>query len=496
MKTRCLAPALLLLPVLLAASVLTPQEENGKRIYLEGASASGGEIVAVMGEGVEVPAAAVPCAGCHGRDGRGRPEGGVSPSDITWSRLSRPYGATHPSGRRHPPYDERLLKRAIAMGIDPAGNPLHVAMPRFRMSLGDMADLVAYTKKLGLEDETGVSGQEVRIGLVLPPAGPLAPLGEAVRSALAGRFEQINREGGVYGRRLELRTFEAPAGPPESRRDAVAGFLEREEIFAGVAAFFSGADAGLAALFADRQVPLIGPFTLHTPDASTNRHVFYLQPGFAEQGRVLAGFARSHLGLASPRPAVLAPADAIFDATVEAIESACSGWAPATGLRYVQGSFDPEDLARRLQGADPVIFLGSGPEAVRLARALEGLVEPGGRPPYLLLTGGAADGSLFAAPRAFQGRIFLAVPDLAPGPESLQRAALAAAEVLHEGLRRAGRNLTRERLIEALEGLRGFHTGVSLPVTYAPGRRLGIRDSWVMSVDVEGRRLVPVPREP
>lgn len=491
MRARVLALGLLLLPVLLAASSgLTPREENGKRIYLEGVSSSGGEITAVMGEGVEVPAAAVPCAGCHGRDGRGKPEGGVSPSDVTWSRLTRPYGATHPSGRSHPPYDERLLKRAIAMGLDPAGAPLHVAMPRFRMSHEDMADLVAYMKKLDLEGETGVSGDEVRIGLVLPPAGPLTPLGETVRAALAERFERINRDGGIYGRRLALRTFEPPSAS-ETRRDAVAGFLEREEIFAGVGAFFMGADAELAAVFSDRQVPLIGPFTLHTPDASPNRHVFYLHPGSEEQARALAGFACSRPDLA--RPAVLAPAEASFDAAVEAIGRACPRWPSATVLRYPQGSFAPGDLARRLEGADPVFFLGSGPEAVGLARGLAGRA---GRPPHLLLTGGAADGSLFAAPRAFEGRIFLALPDLAPGSESLQRTALAAAEVLHEGLRRAGRNLTRERLIEALEGFRGFPTGFSQPVTYGPGHRLGIRRSWLVSLDLEGRKLVPVRREP
>lgn len=475
---KALTLALLLLPVvLLAASDLAPQEENGKRIYLEGVSSSGTEITAVMGEGVEVPASAVPCAGCHGRDGRGKPEGGVSPSDVTWSRLSRPYGATHPSGRSHPPYDERLLKRAIAMGLDSGGAPLHVAMPRYRMSHQDMADLVAYMKKLGKEGETGVSAEEVRIGLVLPPAGPLTSLGEAVRAALAERFERINREGGVYGRRLALRTFEPPSA---DRRNAVAGFLEGEEIFAGIAAFFAGADAELAALFADRQVPLIGPFTLHTPDASPNRHVFYLHPGVEEQGRALAGFARSLPGLT--RPAVLAPSDASFDAAVEAIGS-------GTVLRYDPGEFDPRALARRLEGADPVFFLGSGPEAVGLARSLAGRE---GSPPHLLLTGGAADGSLFAAPRAFQGKIFLALPDLAPGPESLRRTALAAAEVLHEGLRRAGRNLTRERLIEALEGLRGFSTGFSQPVTYSPGHRLGIRQPWLVSLDLEDGKLVPV----
>ena len=121
--------------------------ERGRQIYLTGTSPSGGEIVAVMSDaGVEVPAAAVPCAGCHGRDGKGKPEGGVAPSDLTWGALTKPYGVTHPGGRKHPPYDPRLLKRAIAMGIDPAGQTLHVAMPRYRMSLRDMEDLAAYLR--------------------------------------------------------------------------------------------------------------------------------------------------------------------------------------------------------------------------------------------------------------------------------------------------------------------------------------------------------------
>jgi hypothetical protein len=111
------------------ASGLTPQEERGRRIYVATVSPSGGEIVAVLGEGVEVEGSAVPCASCHGRDGKGRPEGGVTPTDITWPNLTKPYGVPHASGRRHPPYDEKLMKRSLAMGFDPAGNVLHVAMP-------------------------------------------------------------------------------------------------------------------------------------------------------------------------------------------------------------------------------------------------------------------------------------------------------------------------------------------------------------------------------
>ena len=92
-------------PVLLqGAAELTPQEQRGRQIYRDGASPSGGEIVALLGDAnIELPASSVPCASCHGRDGRGRPEGGVAPSDLRWESLTRPYGVTHPGGRTHPP---------------------------------------------------------------------------------------------------------------------------------------------------------------------------------------------------------------------------------------------------------------------------------------------------------------------------------------------------------------------------------------------------------
>src|SRR5918999_4047736 len=152
-RCRFLILFLLLAPAFLLANDQQPDRiGRGRRIYVEGVSPSGGEITAVMSDAsVEVPASAVPCASCHGRDGKGRSEGGVVPSDITWANLTKPYGLTHPGGRKHPPYDARLLKRAIAMGLDPAGNALHTVMPRFRMSLGDMEDLVAYLQQLGRE---------------------------------------------------------------------------------------------------------------------------------------------------------------------------------------------------------------------------------------------------------------------------------------------------------------------------------------------------------
>jgi ABC-type branched-subunit amino acid transport system substrate-binding protein len=464
----------LVLPVLAIATAPPDRQplERGRRIYQEGSSVSGSPIVAVMGKGeIEVPAASLPCAGCHGRDGKGRPEGGVRPSDLTWTTLSKPYGVTHPDGRQHPPYDARLLTRAISLGLDPAGNPLDATMPRYRMSPQEMEDLVGYLQQLGTGSDPGVSDTAVRVGVLLP-SGPLSEMGRAVRAAVTARFESLNRDGGLYGRKLETRFIEAPQ-PADQRRSWTADFLEREEIFAGLAGFFAGAEVELASLFEEKRVPMVGPFTVHPREGVPfNRYVFYLLPGIETQEKALAHFA------------------------------ARSGWPEPRRTGSGVGPVDLKGMAAAK--VDPVLFLGSGPEALAFLEAADRL----GWHPRFLATGAAADGSLLTAPASFEGKIYLALPTSPAGPgarasesyralgslpasnRSAQEAALAAADVLIEALRRAGRDLSREKLIDQLESLRGFDTGFAPPLTYGLGRRLGARGAYVARLGLREKRLV------
>src|SRR4029077_15243154 len=120
---------------------LTPDEARGKQIYTLGTSASGVEIKAVLGEegaGTEVAASALPCSGCHGAAGQGGKEGGGRPPPPPRAAPGphSPRGAAAPprtgerwkgGGRPPPAYADRLRIRAIPLGIDPAGNHLHVA---------------------------------------------------------------------------------------------------------------------------------------------------------------------------------------------------------------------------------------------------------------------------------------------------------------------------------------------------------------------------------
>ena len=70
--------------------------------------------------------------------------------------------------------------------------------------------------------------------------------------------------------------------------------------------------------------------------------------------------------------------------------------------------------------------------------------------------------------------------------------AYAAAQVLVEGLKRGGRDLSREKLIAALEGLYEFESGVTPALTYNPNRRIGALGAYIVSLDLNKKQFVPV----
>src|SRR5262249_50095372 len=161
------------------------------------------------GSGVETTASVLACGNCHGRDGTGRREGGVTPPSIRWADLTRPYEVTSPNGRNHRQYDERLFARALTEGIDPGGHALSPAMPRFRMSAVDTADHITCLKRMGRDAEAGTPPDAIVIGSLLPLRNP-GSNGFAIRAALGTYFDDINASGGIYGRRIDFRSAALP----------------------------------------------------------------------------------------------------------------------------------------------------------------------------------------------------------------------------------------------------------------------------------------------
>jgi len=65
--------------------------------------------------------------------------------------------------------------------------------------------------------------------------------------------------------------------------------------------------------------------------------------------------------------------------------------------------------------------------------------------------------------------------------------------VLVQGLKESGRRLSRELLIEALEGLYEYSTGLTPPLTFGPNRRVGAHGAYIVAVDLDERRFAGDP---
>jgi len=423
---------------------------------------TGEDLSAVLGNnGAELPASAAACVNCHGQDGAGNPEGGAKPSNITWQELTNPY-------RAHP-YTAALLQRAIADGLDSAGNPLQALMPRFRVAPAGMADLTAYLRKLGTVSDPGVTAGSVNIGVVFPPGQAAGPTASAIASALRADFEDLNRAGGIYGRRVELRI----AADSQSTED----FIAREQIFALVASYPGDSETNIPVAGALASDPAL--------EAHPSPNAFYLYSGLTGQARALASFAAA-THASNNSPALILYEGEALEPLADRLAAECRsrGWTHVAARALGQaGGVETSP--------DAVIFMGPAGAAGRLrAEAVKSAWHSDFYLPASI-----------AGAETFPGRTFLSYPAL-PSAESreaetayrqlagkyhlpdshiaAQWTALASADILTEGLKRAGNVLTRQRLVAAIEGLYDYRTGYTHSVTYGPHRRVGAQGAYVV----------------
>jgi hypothetical protein len=50
-------------------------------------------------------------------------------------------------------------------------------MPKYRMAREDLADLIAYLKRLADDKDPGITDTTIKVGTLLPMTGPLAEIG-------------------------------------------------------------------------------------------------------------------------------------------------------------------------------------------------------------------------------------------------------------------------------------------------------------------------------
>jgi len=498
-------------PVAADESRLSAAEERGKAIFRVGESVSGAPITAVVaGNSTPLPASILPCSGCHGDDGLGRPEGGVRPPDITWPALTAASGHQHEFGRSHPAFDAAAVAAAISQGIDPGGNTLDAAMPRYSMTEADLHDLIAYLKRIDADLDPGLGPESVTVASLLPTRGQLATVGAAMRQVIEAVFADINASGGIHGRRIEL-TVADQADDPQASIWQLRDLLQRGSVFALVGGYGTGMERDLATIAEDFEVPLIGPYTLLPRAGDTGeRHTFYLTGGLIEQARVLVRHVLQH-DVGTARIAIVHATGPLYEATVAAARDQLEsqGGQLVTEVAFEEPYFDAVAIADALDLADidTILLLTSADGLARISDELGRR----GRAPTLLMPGVFAGQRMFDLSSQFTGRVFVGystTPDdhSAEGirefealhtrhgfgyeHSSAQIAAYGAARVFIEALKRAGHDVSREKLLAALEGLSEFHTGLMPPLSFGRKYRIGAYGGYIVEIDMAAGNLI------
>jgi ABC-type branched-subunit amino acid transport system substrate-binding protein len=456
----------LLFPTLcVAEGGLSPLELAGWRIYQEGLSSTGEQIIAHLGlANIDVSAERFPCTNCHGVDGEELSEGSLTAPSLTWNLLVTP---SRSATRTRPAYDGNTLIRAITNGYGAAGTQLHDAMPRYRMTEEQLAALIAYLKKLGSDADThpSISPTSIRLGTRLPLTGPQAKIGKTLQATMKACLATVNSDGGIYGRTLELVAEDSESSENNEEVD--------NEPYAGLKPVF----ADLADYNPQRHnmtgirsaVPLIGPITfMPKPNLTADENVFYLLPSLTSQARALVDFLA-----ASPENTKL-HLTIVHDGRETEITEAIRlqilrrNMVMPRVIKFYSNTNEQNGFVRKLTkfNTGAIFFIGDGDQFLRLGRYLE----HDSNPPILLGLIAMIGRSALDLPNSLAAKTYLASPFAINDLEALeqlsarlrkqkidlvnpglQASACATIDIFAEAAKQCGRRLSRARLMKAMD---------------------------------------------
>ncbi len=463
---------LLLLSALTSAGIgkshaqeLTPEEKRGQHIYRTGTTPAGDQIPVFLGESkTPIPSHLFACSNCHGPDGKGVPEGGVEPSDITWHSLTKPYGAIAGTHRNRPPYNAKQVLNAVRKGMDPLGSKLEATMPRYQLSEENGKAIIAYLKVIHRVDDPGISGDRLRVGVVVPSGKPF----QTIQTSLKAYFEPVNKEGGVYRRSIELATLQLSADPSQWAAEWTE-FTQKETPFVLLAPVMEGADEEALIEVIDRhQIPVISPFTVDPPELDIpSPNIFYFHPGLKMRRQILLQYASEQLTAGSP-PGVLQTGD--------------------------------QEKVHQLKRDNVKAILISGAELPAVLKLLERVKWS----PALLID----HTSVVPLLDRYPGDVFVSSPNQGPlfqkQATHYQNSSLVAADVFRSVLLKAGRKVTRKKVIELFEQLHHQETGWTGPLTFSVNHRIGAEGAFISkygsappdSDKASPRQWIPLKKEP
>ncbi len=357
---------------------------------------------------------------------------------------------------------------------------------------------------------TGVTDTEILIGSCAALEGPSHFLGEQTVTGAKAYFDLINDQGGVNGRKLKLISADDSYDPAKTQ--ACFDHLMKEKVFA--MGFFVGTPTAVKYVpMADNaKVPLIGLFTgAQTLSVPLRHWIINVRASYFDETREQIDGLWKTLGY--KRIGVIYPDNAFGTAVLEGVKVALKahGAEPAATASYQRQTSQAASAIDTVRAANPEAVVVVGP-ANTVAPILKQAHSKGWKPLFLTVSFVGTDELISEAGADAEGIVITQVvppyymteeksvafyrrslskyfPSEQPNFVSLE--GFVDAMVMVEGLKRAGKDLTREGLIHAIETIHDHDMGLGpqLKLNYSAKEHKGF--DHVIPTVIRGGRAVP-----
>ncbi len=361
-----------------------------------------------------------------------------------------------------------------------------------------------------LAAETGVTDNSVLIGMTAPFSGPNGAYGLDMKMVINAYFRQINDAGGIHGRRLELRALDD--GYETDR--AVANtrtLINQEKVFALLASYGSSpTTAAMNEVFGVAKVPLVGAISgaesiRQLPrDNPKNRYMFNVRASYANETEAIVN---QLVSLGFSNIAVFYQNDGFGKSGLDGVVAALRkhNQAPVAVATVERNSADVSQAVQTIAPVNPqaVIMVTLYKPTAAFVRAMRKI---GQKPQFMTLSPVGAD--LLVQELGDEARgigISQVMPypwnDTTPLVREYQKLlgqngkfsyygveAYAMAKVLVDAIRKAGKDLSREKLLTSLEGMQNHDLG-GYRISYSANDRFGSRFVDLTVIGNSGRVL-------
>jgi len=342
--------------------------------------------------------------------------------------------------------------------------------------------------------DIGVTSDEILIGTWAPLTGPASNL-STIAKAMDAYFAYINDQGGIHGRQLRL-LMKDDGYDPARTPGVVEELVDGEHVFALLGGNGTANCLAVKDYIANKLLPWINPGSgARVWTSPVNAYIFSTFPSYVTEGRILANYVVDEID--ADKYGVFFQDDSFGREGQEGVRLGLRRADKEIALAqpYLVGQNDLAEAAQKFKDEEvDVIFVWGITEGA--AALVKALAEIEDYDPQIVATQVLSDPVMFdLAGEAWEGAIVASsVPETTSDEPGAVKAreiieqygngmefgtyaywGLARAEILIEGLRRAGPELSRLGLVLSLETIDNWTDNfVGAPISFSSDNHQGL----------------------